>query len=483
MLDDSVFAADLDLLPVLPSAPRLDEGDGDVIARFDAYTAALDAGSSMWEAITRVHTDRHRQLIEWAQGTRASHYIRKHLLGTIPWDVEPSLLEEIAVRDLADFPRAALITRVSRLLREGAPEADVRSRLASEFESLSPKERRHVEDYFHESPEVRSAGLRTAVHWVESRADTSWRHLLNPSGAEDRYGRTHAWHAPQELLVTLGERFALVAEEALGLWETDPDPGRLHPRDLRWLHSMLLHLPHVTSEVKGKARTVLQHARPRPRRSWEVTDFATEQQDREFADLRTAIERILGDPTTPARNSALGDPKQVTVRDLATASDEVLDDYLSRHAGNDELIEKALLSFVSRDSYRPKLAFSDMLGRHSSPQEALLQITTDLRRRLGGGPHLREAWVRQVLRLPESDTKLVLALPAWTAMTVGGPQPGTAHAAVASVVTTALGEDEEAWARFATSPASYSGPTAWLRLGDVLAAAKGSPWPKPPNGR
>ncbi|MFG2680783.1 hypothetical protein [Streptomyces sp. NPDC048392] len=483
-LDDSVFAAALGLLPVLPSSPRLDEGDGDVIARFDAYMATLDAGSSMWEAITRVHIDRHRQLVEWAQGTRASHYIRKHLLGTIPWDVEGSLLEEIAVRDLADFPRASLITRISRLLRDGASEADVRSRFAGEFASLSPKERRHVEEFFDESPEVRSAGLRAAVLWVESRADTSWRHILTPSDAKDRFGRAHTWRAPQELLVTLGERFAAVAEEALDLWETDPGPGRRTPRDLRWLHSMLLHLPQVTNEVKDKARAVLRHARPQPRRSWEVTDLATDQHDREFADLRTAIDRILGDPTTAARSSALGDPQQVTVRDLATASDEVLDDYLSRHAGIDELVEKALLSFVSRDSYRPKLGFSDVLGRHSSPQEALLQVTAGLRKRLGGGPHLREAWVRQVLRLPECDTKLICALPAWAALTVGGPEHGTAHAAVASVVTAALGEDEEAWARFATSPASYSGPTAWLRLGDILTAAKeGSAWPKPPSGR
>ncbi|MDO0913066.1 hypothetical protein QQM39_20080 [Streptomyces sp. DT2A-34] len=89
-----------------------------------------------------------------------------------------------------------------------------------------------------------------------------------------------------------------------------------------------------------------------------------------------------------------------------------------------------------------------------------------------------------MLALPGRTPELTRALPAWTALTVGGTSYGTAHEAVASVVLTTLGSDDEAWSRFAASPVSYAGPTGRLRLGDVLdAAAKGEAWPKLPSAR
>ncbi|MGW3647820.1 hypothetical protein [Streptomyces sp. NPDC000878] len=212
-----------------------------------------------------------------------------------------------------------------------------------------------------------------------------------------------------------------------------------------------------------------------------IADWCTD--DQRLAEFRTAIERILGDPATVSRGSALGDPDQVTVHDLARASDEVLYDYLTRHSGDDGLMERVLLSFAT-SAYRSKLPFSDVLARHSAPRAVLTEITTDLRKRLGGGPHLREAWTRQVLTLPDCTPELIRARPSWTALTVGGQRHGTAHKAVASVVLASLGDSNEAWSRFATSPASYSGPTAWLRLGDILdAAAQKTDWPKPPNSK
>ncbi|KUM79495.1 hypothetical protein [Streptomyces curacoi] len=303
------------------------------------------------------------------------------------------------------------------------------------------------------------------------------------SQAKTRYGEPHTWLASEELLVRLGQRFADTAIKALRLWELDPEPGGdPGPRQLQWVHAMLLHLPHLTDEVKEKARAVVRHVRPRTRSRWDYADFRTQQNDKRLAELRAAVERILADPSTASRESALGDPKQVTVRDLANAPDEALRDYLNRHA-DDDLVEKTLLSFAWR-SYRSGLSFSDVLARHSAPEAALLQITMDLRRRLGGGPNLRETWTREVLALPNCTPELVRALPAWSALTVGGARHGTAHTTVASTVLIALSNDDDAWSRFATSPASYSGPTAWLRLGDVLqAAAKGEEWPKPPNTR
>lgn len=87
-----------------------------------------------------------------------------------------------------------------------------------------------------------------------------------------------------------------------------------------------------------------------------------------------------------------------------------------------------------------------------------------------------------MLSLPATGPELIRALPAWTALKARGPHGQAAHPAVTSVVRTTLGDHSEAWQRFAASPASYSGPTAWLRLGDLLdAAANGTPWPKPPH--
>lgn len=94
-------------------------------------------------------------------------------------------------------------------------------------------------------------------------------------------------------------------------------------------------------------------------------------------------------------------------------------------------------------------------------------------------PRTRSRWDYADFRTQQDDKRL-----AWSALTVGGARHGTAHTTVASTVLAALGNDDDAWSRFATSPASYSGPTAWLRLGDVLkAATQGEEWPKPPTTR
>jgi hypothetical protein len=203
------------------------------------------------------------------------------------------------------------------MLRDGISEDEVRARLAVELDTLKPEVRDRIEDYFDNSADIRTFGLHAAVSWASSSANGSWRYILTPSEAKTRYGRPHAWLASEELLATLGRRFAAAAVKALHLWEPDPDSVRPSPRDLRWLHAALLHLPHVTEEVKEKARAVVGHMRPRSRSPWERVDYETQQEDRRLDELRTAIERILGDPAAPSPGSALGDPHQVTVRDLA----------------------------------------------------------------------------------------------------------------------------------------------------------------------
>ncbi|MEU4152941.1 hypothetical protein [Streptomyces sp. NPDC026659] len=482
-LHDVVFTGALDLLPTYPRLEIEDRTDGDdILAGLDRHEAATSAFTTMWEQLVTLHTRRHRHLVEWAPDDSTKRVIRDHLLGAVPWDVEPSLLEEVARDHLAEFTAAELITRMCLMAREGVAPDEVRSRFVSELDMLTPQRRKYAERILNLGEDELKYALRTAVSWVESAAAGPWRHLLAPSRAKTRYGEPHTWHASGELLVTLGRLFADTAVKALRLWEPDDKHSGPRPQDLQWVHAMLLHLPRLTDEVREKAKAVVRHIRPRTRGRWDYTDFRTERDDRQLTELRAAIERILADPSAPSRRSALGDPQQITVRDLANAPDEALHDYLARHT-DDELTEKALLSFA-HSPYRPKLSLSDVLAFHSAPDTALLRITMDLRRLLGGGPNLRESWTRQLLALPDCAPELVRALPAWSALTVGGARHGTAHAVVASAVLTALGDDDAAWSRFATSPASYSGPTAWLRLGDVLdAAAKGEEWPKPPGSR
>jgi hypothetical protein len=480
-LHDEVFAAALELLPIHP-ARALKKGElDDPDAWFKQYMAASDAWSDMWKKIVTTHPRRHRQLVVQAPDTGTRNTVRAHLLGTCPWDVEPSLLEETAARDLARFRAYELITRIFRMRRDGLSFDESRSRLTLELDALGPEELQQVERFCEHADDM-AYGLHAAVSWVESAAAESWRYILNPADAPLSYGVARTWQAPATLLAALGRRFADVAVRALHLWEPGSETLRPRTRQLRWIHAMLLHLPDITEEVKEKTRAVVRHLQPGGNVRWSHTGHDGYQEEQELNRLRVAIERILADSSSTSRQSALGDPKDVTARDLSAATDEVLQEYLDRHA-DDGLIEKALLSFAWR-SHRQGISFSDVLARHSAPEEALVQITKDLRRRLGGGPNLREAWASKVLKLPNHTPDLVRALPAWTALTVGGSAYGTACAAVASTVLTALGDDDEAWSRFATSPASYAGPNAWLRLGEVLdAAATGAEWPKPPSSR
>lgn len=482
-LHDIVFHAALDLLPVFPDLTPMKGASGDdLMERHKAYRAARKAWESMWERVVSVHTRRHRQLLNWARDNDADHVIRRHLLNTVPWDVEPSLLEEVAQDDLAGFRLQSLITRACRLMRDGLSPDQARERLATELKSLTDAELRDFETLTEPDTHLREYSLHSAVSWVQYTTEHSWRHILNPLEAKPRFGDPHFWRAPDELLATLGRRFADTALEALDLWEPVKASTRPAPQDLRWLHALLIHHSELTVEARDKARAVLRHLRPQSRPAWQRDDFAAEQSDREFAALWNAIDGILGDPAAPRGNSALGDPSHVTVQRLSAVPDDVLDDYLSRHAGDDTLVEKALLSFTTRVSHRQGLSFADVLKRHSAPQQVLLELTTHLRQCLGGGPHLREAWTREILTLPNCTDELIRALPAWAALTVASPRHGSPHSAVTSLVTAALADDEAAWTRLAHSPASHSGPTAWLRLGDILhASVSGTPWPKPPT--
>lgn len=415
--------------------------------------------------------------------------MREQLLGGLPWLVEPELLRRIALADLAGFDAVMLTTRICRALVDGASEEFVREQFATELASLDDRGRRRLslymgKDALHEAKE----GCGVAASWVEHAADGRWKLILDPAEAKPPYGGDpYPWRTPPDELSDLARRFALVAEQALHTWQPREHYGISRAADLRWVHAMLVHLPEVTAGTRAAVQRIVRDARRGPSRprSYSHQDYDDHQQ---FTKLLTDITRIVADPipqSAATRRAALGDPADVTARQPSVVESAVLTTYLDQHTGNDQLVEKVLLSCAQRGGYRSEPAFPDVLARHSAPQQALPALTHDLRRRLGGGPNDRESWARHVLALPDCDRETVLALPAWTALTVGGPRyRSSTHPAVLALVNTALGNDPPAWQRFADSPISHAGPTAWLRLGEVLdAAAHGTPWPKPPASR
>lgn len=480
-LHSTVITAAVDLLP---SRPLVDEKEGeDTSTWFKRQKAAERAWRTMWEQILTAHPEHHRLLVDWSDDKDAGHVIRENLLGSIPWDVEPELLEEIAQEDLASFPLSVLTTRMCRMRRDGATAQEVQEHFANDLMELTSQQREYIDELLTGGKYALRYGCRTAISDTARAAGGRWRYILNPDQAR-QYGEPRPWRASADQLASLAKKFAEHAAVTLELWEPDPESPVRSAEDLHWVRDLLQHLPVVTSQVKEKVRLICREAKRGLSGRWDYSRYGLYSDARQARELLDTIERMIADPLPdpgPARTASLGKPDQVTVRDLASAPDAVLDDYLRRHQGDDALVEKALLSFASH-TYRRAPSFADVLKRHSDPRRALLDLTRNLRRRLGGGPSLREAWVNAILRLPADDPELIRALPAWTALKARGPHGQAAHPAVTSVVRTALGDDAEAWQRFATSPASYAGPTAWLRLGDLLdAAANGTPWPRPPH--
>ncbi|MFE2349394.1 hypothetical protein [Kitasatospora cineracea] len=486
-LDDRVFDAAVALLPGVPEQVRA-EGEN-FTEELDRFWAECDAWGRMWRTVLEQQPDRHARFVEATDGTRASSTVKEQLLGGLPWLVEPELLRQIALADLAGFDGVLLTARICRALVDGASEESVQEQFAAELAALDDRGRRRLslytgKDALHEAKEARGV----AASWVEHAANGRWKLILDPAEAKPPYGgNPYPWRTPPDELSDLARRFALVAEQALHTWEPKELYGIGRAADLRWVHAMLVHLPEVTTETRAAVQRIVRDARRssnRPR-SYRPQDYEDHEQ---FTKLLADITRIITDPlpqSSATRRAALGDPAEVTFRQLSAVEPALLAAYLDQHAGNDQLVEKALLSCAQRGSHGSEPVFADVLARHSDPQRALRTLTRDLRRRLGGGPNDRESWTRHVLALPEHDQETVLALPAWTTLTVGGPRyRGSIHPAVLALVTTTLGDDPLAWQRFADSPISHAGHTAWLRLGEVLdAAVRGTPWPKPPTSR
>ncbi|MGW2179117.1 hypothetical protein ACWCXX_13690 [Streptomyces sp. NPDC001732] len=483
-LHDAVFEAARDMLPTAPD-PGDSEG-GDVANWLDRHRRAHEAWRTMWRQILERQPDRHRNFVEWADGTDAERPIHDQLLGNLPWAVEPELLTELAAADLKRFDFQILLAQGSRMRRDGADEQQILDRFAAELASLTDEERAH----FHHCLDRKSTTLldlwsRAPVTWVQHAASGTWRHILNPAQAKDGY-RQAEWSASAGTLAGLATDFAETAARALPYWESADRYSAADPDKVAWVRDMLLHLPAVTEDVKAAVRPVVQQVR-----TWLGDRHHAFQsrydQRRRLEEILDTIQRVLADPPPATgadrRRTALGAPDEVTVRALADIPAQALEEYLGRHAGDDSLVEKALLAFAA-GSCRSDEDFEGVLRRHSAPDEALLRLTAGLRRYLGGAPSWRESWTRLILAGPDTGPELVRALPAWSALRARGGGYGNAHPSVVSLVRESLGSDQGAWDRFASCPATYSGPAAWLRLGDLLdAAAEGTPWPKPPVSR
>ncbi|WGD38704.1 hypothetical protein [Streptomyces cathayae] len=469
----------------MPDPEEVGEGS-DTGDEWKQYKQAYEAWQSMWRQVLDRHPQRHRELIAWAVGTDAERVICDELLGSLPWAVEPALLAELAKADLERFSFEVLLARGCRMLRAGSDEQQVLDHFATDLSALTDEE----QVPFHHALRCKSTtlldmGCCAPVTWVQRAASGTWRHLLNPTQAKDGYRPVH-WQASTAMLTDLAAQFAKTAARALPYWEPKKRSWGITAREVAWVRDMVLRLPTITEDIKAGVLPIVRDARERLR--YRRSGLQPRHDERgELQEILGTIERVLADPAPAAgadrRWTALGAPDEMAVRDLARIQTQALSDYLDRHAGDDSLVEKALLSCAA-SGYRSHDDFEEVLRRHSSPDTVLLPLTERLRTNLGGGPSWREAWTRLVLAGPEAGPALVRALPAWSALRARSDRHGTAHPAVVATVREALGTDQDAWGRFAACPATQSGPTAWLRLGDLLdAAAAGVPWPKPPGSR
>ncbi|WP_395366605.1 hypothetical protein ACHGLA_35095 [Streptomyces sp. YH02] len=483
-LHDVVFRAARD---TLPTAPDLDGPEGgDAEDWLDRHRRAYEAWGTMWRQILERQPDRHRELVEWADGTDAERTIHDQLLGSLPWIVEPELLTELAGVDLGRFDFQTLLAKGARMSRDGADEQRVLADLAAELSSLTDEERARFRSFLdRRSTTLLDRFCCAPVTWVQHSASGNWRHILHPDLAKEGHRRAE-WSASPEILAGLATDFAATAARALPYWEPTDRYSAAGPDEVAWVRDMLFHLPVVTEEIKAAVRPIVRQVRRRSSGSHHALPPRYDQR-RQLDEILDTIARVLADPPPATgaerRRAALGVPDDVTVRALADIAPQTLREYLDRHAGDDSLVEKALLAFAVRSSGSDD-DFDDVLRRHSAPDESLLRLTIGLRRNLGGSPSWRETWTRLILARPDTGPELVRGLPAWSALRARGSGYGTAHPSVVSVVCKSLASDQAAWDRFASSPATYSGPTAWLRLGDLLnAAAEGTPWPSPPTGR
>lgn len=465
-LDDAMFDTAISLLPTKPEQGP-DQG--------------RSAWRAMWRAILKGQPDRHRQLL----GSDANReLIRRCLISDLPWKVEPRLLKQLAREDLAQFDAHVVVAEASRMRRDGTAIATVRKRFAAEIATLDGSLRQELDSCLEDENGRLRLGCQATATWVSKAVRDDWRYLLDPAEAKSNFGKLEEWYASPEDLAQIGRMFAQRTIIALEMWEPNPRMPLSEPWELTWAIEVLKRLTWIPVQTKAAVESMVADAALGKRNSAEGRNRSRDSL-RQFDRAVNTLESLALAPTqsAPAPDLPQESPEVITLRQLATMKHEQLLRYLQLHPGIDGLVEKALVATV-RSGYINQSEFCAILSQHSEPRRAILDITQHLRARLGGVLSHRESWVRHVLDLPECDREIIRALPAWTVMTSWSGLEIGMHPDSTDVVFDGLGDDHDAWTRFASSPITHSGPGAWLRLGDLLDAARtGAEWPKPPATR
>ena len=463
-LDDAMFDAAISLLPTEPEREQ-----------------DRPAWRGMWTAVLQNHPERHRQLLDHDTN---SELIRRCLISDLPWKVEPRLLRRLAREDLARFDAHLVVAKASRMRRDGTSSATVRKQFAAEIAALEDPLRQELDSYLEDLNGQLRLGCQAAATWVSKAVREDWRYVLNPAEAKSNFREPEKWHATPEDLAQIARMFAQRTVIALEMWESNPRMPVSEPWELTWAIEVLKHLVWIPEQAKAAVGSLVADADLGRRNSIEKGKRSHES----LRQFDSAIKELAGLVAEPAQTVSDSDlpresPEVVTVRQLAAIKLEQLLRYLQLHPGIDELVEKALMAAVW-GGYVSQSEFCAIMSRHSEPRRAILEITHALRARLGGGPRYREYWARLVLELPECDREIIRALPAWAVVTSRGGPEISMHPDSTDAVFDGLGENHDAWKRFDSSPIAYSGPAAWLRLGDILDSARtGAKWPEPPAAK
>ncbi|UED85173.1 hypothetical protein [Streptomyces profundus] len=448
-LADEVFDAAIPLLPGPPA--QLTEGEElrDWVAR---HGAALAAWRTMWRRVLTAHPARYARLLTLLDDEQAETVVHQLLLGALPWTVDPELLVALAEDDLERFAGAALTTRICQLLLAGHSSDETTALVADDLDALPARDRRLPLAYLGEFGATPERGLRTASDWVARAVTERWGPLLT---AED----SHTWRTPPETRAALRERFALTALRALELWRPRPDFPLCRPEQIDWLRTLARELPPLRGALRERATDLLADAE-RGRRHRRLRRGAYPvAEDRAFDQSLTELRELLG-------VGWRGLPQDPSLTELAFQPAGVLSE-LVRDGAPDALVERLLLGHAVR-GYRSGPAFAELLATHSAPTEALRRLTEELPDHLGDHPGAEETWAKAVLASGTGDARTIRALPALAALRAPAPEPGAAGPTVLSVITEALGDDADAWHRFATGPLRAPGG---LRLGTALDLA------------
>ncbi|WP_062209361.1 hypothetical protein [Streptomyces sp. NBRC 109706] len=452
-LADEVFDAAIPLLPGPPA--QLREGE-ELSAWVTGHGAALAAWRTIWRRVLTAHPTRYARLLtllDDAHAEQAATVVRQLLLGALPWTVEPELLVALAEDDLARFAGAALTSRICLSLLAGHSSEATAELVADELEALPAGDRRLPLAYLGEFGATPERGLRTASDWVARAVAERWGPLLTAD-------ESRPWRTPPETRAALRERFALTALRALELWRARPDFPLCRPEQIGWLLPLARELPALRPAFREGAGELLADAE-RGRRHRRLRRGAyPAADDRAYDELLNELRELLG-------LGWRGIPADPTPTELAFQPAEMLG-RLVRDGVSDALAERLLLGHAVR-GYRSGPAFAELLEAHSAPTEALRRLTDELPDRLADQPWAEQTWARAVLASGRADAHTIRALPAHAALSAPAPEPGASGPTVLSVITEALGDDADAWHRFATGPLRAPGG---LRLGAALDLAR-----------